>query len=219
MKDKKLFIFDFDGVLVDSVEVTFCSIINAAKLVQVKTPSFQLLRENWGVSFERDLFPKLAKELSWTFMQQGHVLRCFLESNEKLIYPLPEHLFDFLNQLKAEKKDLAILSNRTLETLIYRSHQHEIDLEIFKHLVCANNGLAKPNPKVFDYFWEKGYKPKEAVFIGDSIKYDLEAAKNHKPEIDFLAVSSGLHSKSEFKQFGLKDYEILDSPVEIEKFF
>ncbi len=48
MKEKELFIFDFDGVIIFSVFVTFECIIEAAKKVGVKLPGFNLLKACWG---------------------------------------------------------------------------------------------------------------------------------------------------------------------------
>ncbi len=145
-----------------------------------------------------------------------YVKEAFLEENKKLIYPLPDSISDFL--IKAsETKDLVILSNRDLKSLIACSHRQGIDLNLFKRIICPQNGLYKPNPKTFSVFWELGYKPEKSLFIGDSIVHDLNAARSHLPVIDFVAISSGLHEKSDFIAAGVPNELILESPVELEK--
>ncbi len=216
MKNKKLLIFDFDGVLVFSVHVTFECIIDVAKKLGVKFPGFRLIKACWGKNIHDDLFPKLAKELNWTFKQMEYVKESFLKENKKLIYPLPDSISDFLKKA-SEAKDLAILSNRKLSSLIVCSHKLGIDLSLFKNIVCPQNGLYKPDPKTFNFFWKIGYRPEETVFVGDSIIHDLSAAKNHIPSIDFVAISSGLHEKSEFMAAGVPKDLVLKSPVEMEK--
>ncbi len=216
MKEKKLWIFDYDGVLVFSVYVTFMCIIEAAKKVEVSLPSFTLLRACWGKNFHEDLFPKLAKELNWTYVQKEYVMELFLENNQKLEYPLPDSVNDFLKKAK-EKKELAILSNRDLNSLIVSANKLGLDLSIFKRIICPQNALFKPDPEVFKVFWQEGYNPEESLFVGDSINFDLKAAQSHFPVIDFVAISSGLHEKNEFIEAGEKKEFILKSPVEMEK--
>ncbi len=215
MKEKKLWVFDYDGVLVFSVRVTFQCIIESAREVGVLMPSFKLLKESWGKNIDDDLFPKLAEKLNWTYVQREYVLENFLIKNQKLSYPLPDSIDDFLRKASL-KKDLAILTNRTLESLIASAYKSSIDLKLFKEIVFPINGLHKPNPQMFNSFWQN-YKPEELVFIGDSIAFDLMTAKNHKPEIDFIAIVSGLHEKNEFIQSGVSPRYILNSPVEMEK--
>lgn len=215
MKEKKLWIFDFDGVLVFSVRVTFECIIESAKEVGVAVPGFNLLKESWGKCFNSELFPQLAEKLNWTYVQKEYVLENFLLKNQDLIYPLPESIYDFLKKASA-KKDLAILTNRSLESLIVCADKFSLDLNLFKRIISPTNGLYKPNPKILNVFWQD-YKPHEVAFIGDSIAFDLMTALNHRPQIDFVAISSGMHEKTEFVQAGLPLEFILNSPVEMEK--
>lgn len=215
MKEKRLWIFDFDGVLVFSVKVTFECIIESAKEIGVSLPGFNMLKESWGKSFEDDLFPSLAKKLNWTYVQKEYVLENFLNKNQKLIYPLPSFIFEFLKEA-SQSKDLAILTNRSLESLIVCADKLSLDLNLFKRIISPSNGLYKPDPKMFSLFWQD-YKPEEALFIGDSINFDLKAARSHFPAIDFVAISSGLHEKSDFLEVGLSSELILESPVEMKK--
>ncbi len=216
MKEKELWIFDYDGVLVFSVNITFQCIIEAARKIGVALPGFSLLRACWGKNFNKDLFPKLAKELNWTYVQKDYVMEVFLENNKNLDYPLPDSINDFLKKAK-EKKDLAILSNRDLKSLIVSANKLGLDLGVFKRIVCPQNALFKPDPEVFKVFWQEGYKPEQSLFVGDSIKFDLKAAQSHFPAINFVAISSGLHEKSEFIKAGVEKELILESPVEMKK--
>ncbi len=216
MKEKKLWIFDFDGVLVFSVEITFKCIIEAAKEVDVPLPSFNILKESWGKNFHDDLFPNLAEKLNWSHLEMENVLENFLRKNEELVYPMPSSIFTFLKKA-SHRKDLAILTNRSLESLIACAYKYSIDLTLFKIIICAQDSLYKPNPKIFEPFWQVNYKPNEVIFIGDSIVFDLGTAKNHQPEIDFIAISSGLHEENEFLKAGVLKEFILSNPVEMEK--
>jgi HAD superfamily hydrolase (TIGR01549 family) len=215
MKDKKLWIFDFDGVLVFSVRITFACIIESAKELGIKEPNFFLLKKLWSTNFE-DLFDKLAKNLNWTYSQKNYVLAHFLKKNQNLVYPRPNRIYDFIKKA-SQNKDLAILTNRNLENLIACAYKFSINLNSFKLLVCAENGLYKPNPEIFKNFWQANYKPAEVVFIGDSIVFDLMTVQNHSPPLDFIAISSGLHEKNEFIKAGLCKEFIFKSPVEMEK--
>lgn len=215
MKDKKIWIFDFDGVLVFSVKITFDCIIESARKIGIKEPSFLLLRKLWAKNFE-ELFRNLAMELNWTYLEKNNVLANFLDKNQNLVYPLPQSIYDFLKKASLTK-DLAILTNRSLENLITCAYRYSIDLNLFKLIVCGGNGLYKPNPEILKDFWQANYKPEEVIFIGDSIIYDFMTTKNHQPEIDFIAISSGLHEENEFLQVGIPHEYILQSPVEMEK--
>jgi phosphoglycolate phosphatase-like HAD superfamily hydrolase len=218
MQEKELFIFDYDGVLVNSVGLTFKTIILSAEELKIKAPSFSSLIKNWGVSFEDHLFPDLAKELAWSKQQKDQVLGLFLEKNRELIYPLPSSINYFLNEMKRMGKDLAILSNRDLNSLVSHSFKSSLNLKVFTEIVCPNNGLFKPDARIFDYFWRLGYSPKKTIFVGDSIRFDLTTANNHLPVIDFIAITSGLHTKKEFIQKGVRQDWILENPKEILNF-
>lgn len=215
MKEKELIIFDYDGVLVDSVLVTFKAIIEAVRELNVKEPDFELLKEKWGICFNKNLFPDLAKELGWSFLQQRYILESFFNKNAQLIYPLPDSINQCLKTLKERDYKLAILTNRKLESLIYYSYKSNLNLDVFESIVCPQNGLFKPDPKVFNYFWQKGHSPEKTVFIGDSIKFDLASASSHLPEIDFIAITSGLNDKCDFIKAGVEPELIFDNPSKI----
>ncbi len=215
MKEKNLFIFDFDGVLTFSTQIGFQSLQAAAKQHKLNVPSDEQLKFHWGKSLEKEMFPVLSQELNWPHFKLQDLLQSFLEISTLQIYPLAPCLLQLLETLQFHKKDLAIVTNRDFNSLLFRSHQSGLDLKFFKDIVYPTNGLTKPNPEIFDHFWLKGYQPEDAVFIGDSINYDLAAANNHRPNLDFIAITSGLHSLQEFLEAGVPEHLILDSPGQI----
>lgn len=201
MKD---FIFDLDGPLLDSISVGINSLIKAAQVAGVKRPTFRMIQALWGHNFEHSLIPILAEELNWPLKKDREVIEHFYQISCAQKYPVQPGLSDDLKRLSTICK-LGIATNRDRASLEYRLKEQGIDINIFTHIHTPELGVCKPDPAVFNYFWNgAGFKPENTIFIGDSIEHDLAAAKNHQPSIKFVAILSGLHSTAEFVRSGVK---------------
>ena len=201
MKD---LIFDFDGPLVDSIPVGINSLIKAAQVAGVKRPTFRMIQDLWGHNLEHSLVPILAEELNWPLKKDREVIEHFYQISCAQKYPIQLGLSDDLKRLSNICK-LGIATNRDCASLEYRLKEQGIDINIFTHIHTPELGVGKPDPAVFNHFWNgAGFRPEKTIFIGDSIEHDLAAAKNHQPAIEFVAILSGLHSTAEFVRAGVK---------------
>jgi HAD superfamily hydrolase (TIGR01549 family) len=77
------------------------------------------------------------------------------------------------------KYNLAIISN--IISNASRLFLHKFDLEqYFGYIVLSRDlGIRKPDPEIFNFTLENlGVQSSEAVHVGDSLKYDVQGAKN-----------------------------------------
>ena len=59
-----------------------------------------------------------------------------------------------------------------------------------------NVSHAKPDPRAFDWLWQKGFTPEQCVFVGDSI---LDGQAAHGAGMKFVAtLESGIHDEDYF---------------------
>lgn len=213
MKD---FIFDVDGVLLDSIDIGIHSLIEAAKRSRVKLPTVNMIKQLWGHGLETSLVPILADSLKWPLEKDQEVIQFFYEISHTQKYPIKKGLAETLEELSTTRCKLGIVSNRDMSSLEYRFREQNIDLSIFSHIHTPDKGARKPNPAVFNHFWNgAGFTPKNTVFIGDSIEHDLAVARAHQPQLCFVAITSGLHSISDFIKAGVKSRHIFSKVEDV----
>lgn len=201
MKD---IIFDADGVILLSTDIGINSLIAAVKSCDLCVPSVKQVKALWGHHLESEMIPALAKELSWPENCELSILSSFYAISSKVKYPVQKNLELQLKNL-AKRCKLGIASNRDIQSLVFRLEEQGIDPALFSQIQTADAGVSKPDPRVFSFFWNgAGFSPNRTVFIGDSITYDLAAAKAHQPELKFVAITSGMHSFGEFMRAGVK---------------
>ena len=85
-----------------------------------------------------------------------------------------------LRALKAMKLRMAVLSNHHHPPALV-GHLSELRIRQYflKVLVSADAGVRKPNREIFEMcLGQLRVGPKQAVFVGDSVKYDVEGARN-----------------------------------------
>lgn len=95
---------------------------------------------------------------------------------------------------------LFILTGRDgFETAHLTIDDHPVSLHIRPEDIYHNDNLKhpKPDPRAFDWLADKGLKPHEVIFVGDSVNDGLAAAG---AGLKFVAtLESGLRQKSDFK--------------------
>jgi HAD superfamily hydrolase (TIGR01549 family) len=201
MKD---FIFNVDGVLLDSTTMSINALVKAVRRCGVESPPFRMIKELWGHDFENFLIPTLADTLKWPLAKDREVIERFYEISYAQKYPSQLGLANELRKMSLRCK-LGIISNRDMDSLLRRLAEQDIDVSIFTHIHTPEKGVRKPDSKVFNHFWNgAGFKPENTLFVGDSIEHDLAAARSHTPPICFAGITSGLHSTGEFLKSGVK---------------
>ncbi|MCX6795701.1 MAG: HAD-IA family hydrolase [Candidatus Falkowbacteria bacterium] len=212
----KFLIFDVDGVLIRSTEVGFDCMFETAKKLGLQMPNQDFLKKHWGKILETELFPACFEELGWdTSIGISLVIDTYLEIAAQKRYPPIAGLKESLKWL-SDNYLLGIASNRDQRTMKIRLAEANIDEGLFS-LRRRPEGLvySKPDPRVFNCFWEQGCVPENTLFVGDTIDYDWMAVKNHQPRFHFVGVTSILHSRTDFITAGVPESMVIDSPAEL----
>jgi phosphoglycolate phosphatase len=196
-----LFVFDFDGTLADS------------RLSISKSLNHALLQFGYAEIEPSLIYPRIGKELiAETVMrfqpsipksQLEEILECFRayqreHVREDLRY-FPE-VRESLMALKARKKGIAILSNKSNRQLLPSLEAFEM-LDFFD-LILGTGLIAeiKPHKAGMDYIWQKlPVESSRTVLIGDS-EVDVQTAKN--AGIEMIAVNHGTDSAESLKAMG-----------------
>lgn len=214
MKIKNV-IFDVDGVLLISTEVGMAALTKAANHYRLPLPNFSFLKKNWGKNLETELLPICKRSLGWREGSVELVLKKFLEISEDTTYHLPEGLVPAL-EILSKDFTLGIATNRNLESMKKRFEQSGLDFSFFKYFNdIQKHKFTKPDPRIFNFLWEYGCLPEETIFVGDTIAYDLAAARNNFPAIKFVGITSVLHDAEEFENAGVPRNMILDNPSKL----
>ena len=187
---KKIFIFDLDGVLIDSKK-------NMKKSWSVVKKKF-LLKKNF-IDYEKfiglkflNILKKLKISKNLKKIEKEYKLQSI--KNINLITLKPKAKF-FLKHLRKKGKKIALLTSKDTERT--KMFIKKFNLKFDKICTPVKNLPGKPNPIQLNSIIKKfKIKKKNAVYIGD-MKSDLYTAKNAK--IDFIFVSTGFSKKMNCK--------------------
>lgn len=181
MEELKSFIFDVDGVLVDSEYANFHSLYLA-------------VREAYGIEISQEedddmgpipTFKKIEKILSRrNCVEDSHLTKQLLKrkfeillENEELISFNPQ-IFSVFEYLKANNKNIAIVSNARLEYIDFIIAKFNI--ATFVDITVGNNSgfLTKPHPDMYIHAIEVLGNPKKNSIIFEDSDIGLRAANN-----------------------------------------
>ncbi len=205
MIEKKLIIFDFDGVIYPVTKMQMQRIINSSQTVQNSTtekkgdiPTTKFLKKIWGKPII-DMAQTFKKELNWSDNQINLFLNQESEKSHYFENGLAENFQDLVKSLKTSGLELAICSNRPSDSFYPLTEKLKINSKDFSTIIlgdsCENN-IKKPDKRVLDIVFERGYLQKEVILIGDSINADFQTAVN--TQIDFVGIISVLHDEQDF---------------------
>lgn len=194
--EKKLFIFDLDGTLVDAYEAIEKSVNFALKKFNLPGTTYNEVKRKVGRGdrlFMKEFFQKgdIDKVLK---IYRAHHAKALLRYTK--LRPYAKRL---LYALKRKKKLLAIASNRPyyftdiiLKKLGIRKY--------FDAVLCADNiNSLKPDPKILYAVIKKlGVKKEDAVYVGD-MDIDVETAK--RARMDAIFITGGSSPLSSVKKY------------------
>lgn len=213
MTEKKLFIFDFDGTLIDSKRIVyklnkvlfkevFSIDVDRAEFYQLYDDNFyssffRLLEKKKGIVFKMYYLAKLmlSKKSFYTYLDK---LALELKKNKKYFVPF-KGTRTMLNRLKKNKNAiLALVSSDVEEFVNERLKTNKIS--VFHDVLCARFSLSKV--RKIEYLTRKyGIAKDNTYYIGDTIG-DIKEAK--KEAVKTIAVTFGFHSKEHLKQSRIK---------------
>ena len=205
MKSYQVYVFDLDDTLLATYRsVTSLHYPLVAERLGLRYRGEEAARRTWGQSFEEGL-PAIFEGDATPDQVVSELARVHAE------HPLApaEGALHILRTLRKHGKFLAIVTSGApgiVEQGIRRGL--ELTPETFDCVYSTvQHGTAKPSPVILDAIFTelertRGARtdPREVVYIGDSLS-DYRTAKSHG--VDFVAVTTGVHTREDFLAEGL----------------
>lgn len=187
--DKKIILFDFDGVIVDSL-LHYIEIFNNSRLSSSIGPL--------KIEDLRDLHPKeILKRVHFGGLGLPYLVRKMRSQVKKEIanYDPIEGMQEVIKEIK-KYHEIGILSTNSTQNVHSFLRKH--NMESF-HFTVSHSGLFKKDVAIRKIISRRGASKKDLVYIGDEIR-DIEAAK--KVGVKSIGVTWGLNSKKALKNTG-----------------
>lgn len=191
MNQKKLFLFDLDGVLIDSKKNMNLSWNELTKKYKCKA-SFKNYFSSIGLPFIKILMKlKIHKNLHQSFEKEYNK---YSLKNIKYI-KLHKGVKKTLSKLRSKNKIVGILTSKERGRTLRILKKYNIKVDV---VLCPyKNLIGKPNPGQINELAKKSKIPKrEIVYIGD-MAVDKKTAKNAK--VDYIHAKYGYSRKIKSK--------------------
>lgn len=189
MKHYKLYIFDWDGTLMDSVSKIVDSMQAAAEQTELVIPTTIAVKNIIGASLTeaaKILFPGICEMNTERLIK--HYKQQYLSLNTTPS-PLFGHAKQLLQALNQQDKLLAVATGKGRQGL--ERVLAESDTKHLFHITrSSDDALSKPHADMLEQILnELNITPNEALMIGDS-SYDLQMAQN--ANIDSIGITHGV---------------------------
>lgn len=192
-----LFIFDWDGTVIDSVNKIVSCMQAAMRDAQLAVLDRHSIEQIIGLGMHEatdTLFPKASAEQK-TALQQ-HYSRHFIAADQVPCEFYPGCL-DFIERLRQRGHQTGVATGKSRRGL-QRVWQATGVAPLFDASRCADETASKPNPRMLlELLDELGVAAQDAVMIGDT-QFDLEMAR--KAGLTGVGVSFGVHSVDRLMQ-------------------
>jgi len=168
-------LFDFDGTVMDTVDVIICSWQHTFKTIEGKERPVSDIVRTFGEPLETSMkkfFPNVDPDDSIEIYRSYH--RDNFGERIKLFPGVKE----LLASLKEKGYKLGLVTSRLTTTTVEGLVKHEIG-EYFDAVVTADDCTKhKPDPEPVDITLEKlNSKPEESIMLGDTM-FDIICARN-----------------------------------------
>lgn len=196
----KTVIFDFDGVIADTLPFTLKKITQLTQKIKIKNLSEEKLIENLRSKKYQELF----KEVSWWFIifRVPQIILAIKKAQKELYFQIDKiKIFPGMKRLFADLKKnnltIALLSSNLEKNVKKFLKVHKIE-NIFEKIDCGSQ-LLKKDKAINNFLKKNGWKQSETVYIGDEIR-DVEACK--KTRIKIIGVAWGFQRAEILQKYG-----------------
>lgn len=191
----KLFVFDWDGTLMDSEAKIVSCMHSAIQDMGFETRNNDQIRNIIGLGFHEALtvlYPDKSQHYE-KFVECYRVY--FLDENSEAS-PLFSHVEPLLELLNKHSYYMAVATGKGRRGL--NKVLNDSKLETYFHVTrCADETFSKPNPQMLNEIMDfVGVEPNETVMIGDT-EYDLNMALN--AGCDSIGIAHGVHDESRLR--------------------
>lgn len=186
-----LFIFDWDGTLIDSTSRIVGAMQAAASAVGIEVLDTEVIRNIIGLGLPEaiaQLYPALTVEQRLKL--QAAYSQCYVAADQSPCEWFPG-VRETLDHLKRQGFALAVATGKSRRGLHRVLGQLDM-LEYFDATRCADETQSKPHPQMLhELLAELGVEAGGAVMIGDT-EYDMAMARS--AAMPRIAVSYGAHA-------------------------
>lgn len=196
LKAYALYIFDWDGTVVDSADTIATVMQDAATAASVPVPTKPQVHQIIGLELEEAIARLFPDGLSADERQrvEDHYREGFIKHTEKHgVTPFGGAL-DALHRLQQSGRMLAVATGKRRRGLQRHLDQMELG-SLFAVTRCADETAGKPDPRMLQEILQvTGVPVQEALMIGDT-SYDLEMAA--RIGMDAVGVTYGVHASEQ----------------------
>jgi len=200
----KNIIFDWSGVISDSIERHLIVVNKMFNSFGVRSISIEELKENWEQPYMR-FYTKYLPNIKLEDEQIAYT-KAMLESGKCDPY---SGIVELIKKIKGNGKKLVVISSDVTETLLSEVRAFGLD-QIFLEIVSDAHDKTNDLLKIIH---RENFNLEETVFIGDS-NHEIEEGK--KAGIKTIAVTWGYSPKE--KLVALKPDFLVDTIEELEKY-
>ncbi|BBB93421.1 MAG TPA: HAD-IA family hydrolase [Methylomusa anaerophila] len=177
--DKKdLFLFDFDGTLINTAPDVQAAVNYMRKKYGLRDFTLKETESIIGRGQAYTINQAITDGINIDFNEAEEIYSKYYQENSARFSTFYPGVIEILNELKVKNKIMAVISNKY--SYFVKKILTEMKYCDYFKLICGPDLIAekKPNPQMVFYAIEQaGASADHTVFIGDSI-YDIQTGKN-----------------------------------------